>query len=223
MAIRSIREIIKTGSTIYDYDKLYCECDGNSDGVIPNPGIGLSSLRVNGNQLDFYVDDILETSGIKLYGVNIGDPFHIYLNSNNTYDFVNNALLSYLKNTLYCNSVRLAIHSGLYKNHKADCINYLKQNVQLILNARLIPIVDWHVVGDPDGEASNLSYDSTLEGNQTEMTLAEEFWDTISKEITNPRVIYELWNEPMAGVTWNTLKPKWETLISIIRNNGRGN
>ena len=70
--------------------------------------------------------------------------------------------------------------------------------VQPALDAGLFVIIDYHVIG-PDGYYQPVPpewgappdlYDSDFE-------LATDFWDTVSTEIQDRRVMFELWNEPV--------------------------
>ena len=78
------------------------------------------------------------------------------------------------------------------------------------------------LVGGSLGDPPDL-YDS-------DFALAQNFWDTVSTEIQDGRVMFELWNEPVKedelppsdqnSSKWSELKPYFENLISIIRANG---
>jgi len=78
------------------------------------------------------------------------------------------------------------------------------------------------LVGGSLGDPPDL-YDS-------DFALAQNFWDTVSTEIQDGRVMIELWNEPLKedelppsdqnSSKWSELKPYFENLISIIRANG---
>jgi aryl-phospho-beta-D-glucosidase BglC (GH1 family) len=159
--------------------------------------------------------------GIRLRGLNVGDPYHQYRKYGG--DDFSAARASYMADTYNCNTVRIAVLNSLYRDYKDPCLAYLKQCVQTALDAGMFPIVDWHCIGWPDGGVEDSSYDSSFSYDSS-TDLAKDFWDTVSREITDRRVVYELWNEPTGSAgTWGTLKPFWEDLIGIIRGNGRKN
>jgi endoglucanase len=108
----------------------------------------------------------------------------------------------------------------------------LKEHTTAATDAGLFVIVDYQVIGFPDGYYQRVPpsrgpqdlYDS-------DFALATDFWDTVLTQIQNPRVMFELWNEPVCeevelhpsdpnGSKWAQLKPYYEVLISTIRDNG---
>ncbi|MDR1566414.1 MAG: cellulase family glycosylhydrolase [Treponema sp.] len=180
---------------------------------------GGKKLRVNGPLLEYGKDG--GYTPVVLRGVNVGDLYHFKKFTIKPPDY---AYIADAK-TMNANCVRIAVHPNLWKAEKAKVFEYLKQNVQDALNAGLFVIIDYHTIGFPDGYKQELNdkviaYDSTF-------TLAEDFWDTVSRDIKDGRVLLELWNEPVSerftanpAAMWKALKPYWEKLIKIIRDNG---
>jgi endoglucanase len=186
------------------------------------PDTGVKVLRVNGNRLEYGSGDSWVEAVLR--GVNVGDLYHFKKYGIKAPDF------SYIANTMNANAVRMAVHPSLWISENDRVVNlaFLKENVQKALAAGLFVIIDYHTIGFPD------SYVQPLPGGDIaysgDFSLARSFWDTISKEITDPRVLYELWNEPVAAASslsdtskWTVLKGYWEQLIKIIRDNGCGN
>jgi hypothetical protein len=172
-------------------------------------------LRVNGALLEYGKGD--DFAPVVLRGVNVGDLYHFKKFKIKPPDY------AYIADTMTANCVRIAVHPNLWKAEKAEVFDYLTQNVQNALNAGLFVIIDYHTIGFPNGYTQKLddkviSYDSTFE-------LARDFWDTVSMGIRDGRVLYELWNEPVSekfakpAAMWKALKPYWEKLTGIIRNN----
>ena len=199
-----------------------------SEPEIPDPPItppienkGGKALRVNGNLIEYGADGEYKT--VVLRGVNVGDLYHFSKNR-----FFRPPDYNRIAQSLNANCIRIAVHPNLWRNEKLHVLACLKENVRDALAANLFIIVDYHTIGFPNGYVQFLndgviSYDS-------DFNLAKDFWDTISREITDGRVLYELWNEPASSANvyydtrhWGNLKPWWETLMGIIRNNGSEN
>jgi Cellulase (glycosyl hydrolase family 5) len=108
----------------------------------------------------------------------------------------------------------------------------VKEHTTAATDAGLFVIVDYLVIGFPDGYYQWITpewgppdlYDS-------DFALATDFWDAVSTQIQDPRVVFELWNEPVYeedelhpsdpnGSKWAQLKPYYEAVISTIRDNG---
>jgi hypothetical protein len=156
-----------------------------------------------------------------LRGVNIGDLYHFRkFGGYRAPDF------AYIADTMNANAVRIAVHPGLWKSDETANFAYLKENIGKALAAGLFVIVDYHTIGFPNGyvqplDDKNIAYSADFD-------LAKDFWNTVSKDIKDGRVLFELWNEPVSSgnaslndtAKWAVLKSYWEQLIRIIRNNG---
>ncbi|MDR0720771.1 MAG: glycoside hydrolase family 5 protein, partial [Treponema sp.] len=137
---------------------------------------------------------------------------------------------SYIADNMNANLVRIATHPNLWRNEKADVLAYLKTNVQNALAAGLFVIIDYHTIGFPDGQEEEEDYSDDFISYDTDFSLAKDFWDTVSAQFTDGRILFELWNEPVSkkeykdyASKWNALKIKWEELIAIIRKNKNNN
>lgn len=183
-------------------------------------------LRVNGPRFE-YVNEGAVTN-VMLQGVNVGDLYHFkkaYASGDITFKPPD---WSYIADNMNANLVRIATHPNLWRGEKAEVLAYLKTNVQKALAAGLFVIIDYHTIGFPDGWKEEYSDDSI--SYDADFNLAKDFWDTISAEFTDGRILFELWNEPVSKKTypgydskWNALKVKWEELIGIIRGNNNNN
>ena len=128
------------------------------------------------------------------------------------------------------NVVRIDIHPGVWKHQDhAAVLAELERQVRAILAARMFAIIDWHAIGWPDGycERPGASQGDPMDIYDSSFALATEFWTAVSKRFgAEPRVIFELWNEPVQSAdegdadlaqTWDKLKPYWIKLTGVIR------
>ncbi|AEF83159.1 glycoside hydrolase family 5 protein [Leadbettera azotonutricia] len=198
---------------------------GTTDPGTTDPGTqepddnGAKYLRVNGNQIEYGRGGNFKS--VVLRGVNVGDLYHFKRAANRSAPS-----FTRIANELNANVVRFAVPPGrLWHEERAQSIAYLKENVQKALDAGLFVIIDYHTVAVPDGGAEDLN--NSWIGYTGDFNTAKDFWDTISREFSDGRILFELWNEPQNvyknQASWTALKGYWEQLISIIRNNGRSN
>ena len=130
------------------------------------------------------------------------------------------------------NVVRISVHPSTWKYHEDQTMTLLEQHVQAALDAGLFVIIDYHVIGFPDGYYQPVppEWGDPPDLYDSDFVLATDFWDTISTEIQDRRVMFELWNEPVKedelppsdpdSSEWDQLKPYFEDLVSTIRDNG---
>jgi hypothetical protein len=178
-------------------------------------------LQVNGPYLEYGSDG--NFSPVTLRGLNLGDLYHFKEYSAGLPDF------THISGDLNSNCVRIAIHPSFWISNKAAVLQDLKENVRKALNANLFVVVDYHTIGFPGGYAASSSGPADY---SSDFNTAKDFWDTVSGEIKDGRVLFELWNEPVyqnndyspdVGSKWTDLKPYYEELIQIIRNNDNTN
>jgi aryl-phospho-beta-D-glucosidase BglC (GH1 family) len=153
-----------------------------------------------------------------LRGVNVGDLYHFKKFTIEPPDY------SYIAGTMNANCIRIAVHPNLWQQERAAVLAYLKQNVRNALNSGLFVIIDYHTIGFPDGYVPPLN--DRFVSYIADFKLAGDFWNTVSREINDGRVLLELWNEPVSNkftgnyaAMWKALKPYWEKLTQIIRDN----
>ena len=85
----------------------------------------------------------------------------------------------------HANVVRLSIHPGTWRDKKDEALSILKRHVDMGRAAGLYVIIDYHVIGFPDGYALNY-FDITDSSTKTDyydsrFTLAMDFWMTSSR------------------------------------------
>lgn len=172
-------------------------------------------LVVVGNQLFFANEPIV------LRGVAVGDPYSrqtIYRRTTSDYEIISKEWRA--------NVVRLSIYPSYQKEEK-KIKKILSEEVAAARKNNLFVIIDYHVIGFPngwykplsEGESQDYSYDSSFRG-------AMDFWKYIAVEYRNDQgVIFELWNEPADKKvrTWEEIKPYWQSLYNLIRAQGAEN
>jgi len=179
------------------------------------------ALEVSGSEITY------NASPVRLRGVATEDVRDLYLEKRNPATEYGR-----MAERWKANVVRISVHPSTWKYHRDQTMTLLEQHVQAALDAGLFAIIDYHVIGFPDGYYQPVPpewgappdlYDSVF-------ALATDFWDTVSTEIQDKRVMFELWNEPVKedelppsdpnSSEWDQLKPYFEDLISMIRSNG---
>jgi endoglucanase len=136
----------------------------------------------------------------------------------------------------HANVVRLSIHPGTWRDKKDEAASALRRHVDLARAAGLYVIIDYHVIGFPDGYA--LDYfditDPTTKTDyyETRFTLAMDFWMTVALNHTDSGILFELWNEPSSNTEeeeggdlayWKKYRPYWRVLTDAIRASGNSN
>ncbi len=136
----------------------------------------------------------------------------------------------------HANVVRLSIHPGNWRDRKDHARKTLKRHVELARAAGLYVIIDYHVIGFPDGYA--LQYfdvtqpDTKTDFYESRFSLAMDFWMTAALDFKDPAILFELWNEPISNTEeeeggdlgyWEKYRPHWRVLTDAIRANGNSN
>jgi len=174
------------------------------------------ALRVRDNNI-YYNDQL-----IYLRGVAVGDPYLRVNEFNRTIDD-----FKIIKKDWQANLVRFSIHPGAYKKNNKVLKKILQKEIKAARENNLFVIVDWHVIGFPNGwykpqlsGRSYYSYDSNF-------NTAKDFWKYMAVKYRDDRgIIFELWNEPAKKgeqVDWRDIRPYLERLHDIIRSNGAKN
>lgn len=196
-------------------------------------GVHFPRQNVQASIFDFFykVKDVLSVSGnrtvlndqeVLLRGVAVGDPHsRVVEEKRDKEDYVT------IKNDWRANVVRVSVHPGLFKKDEGKTKELLEDEIEAIRKNGLFVIVDWHVVGTPDGwykswdwgQLYGYSYDSNF--NQ-----ARDFWKYMAIEYRSDRgVMFEIWNEPASNknLNWGGVKDYMERLYEIIRSQGAEN
>jgi endoglucanase len=133
------------------------------------------------------------------------------------------------------NVVRLSIHPGYWRDDSVGALARLTQHVEWARAAGLYVIIDYHVIGWPDGYMQNffVAGDAeTTDWYDTRMSLALDFWRAIASTFKDNDILFELWNEPVSGndegmtgdgARWRKLTPYWQQLTHLIRGQGNSN
>jgi hypothetical protein len=174
------------------------------------------SLIVRGNKIYFNGQET------RLRGVAVGDPYSRVLDNKRGWsDYY------VIKNEWGANTVRLSVHPGVFRADEEKAKKILEKEIASARSAGLIVIIDWHVIGEPDGwyksskyrKKNYYSYDSTF-------STARNFWQYMAIKYRNDLgVSFELWNEPASdkSFVWKDLSPYMARLYDIIRANGAKN
>jgi endoglucanase len=179
------------------------------------------ALEVSGNSITY------DGSPVRLHGVATEDVYDLYLEGRDP-----EAEYARMANNWRANVVRISVHPSTWRYHETETLALLEEHVQAATSAGLFVIVDYHVIGFPDGYYQPVppEWGDPPDLYDSDFALATDFWDTVSTEIQDGRVMFELWNEPVNeeelppsdpdSSQWSQLKPYFEDLISTIRANG---
>ena len=179
-------------------------------------------LQVRGNQI-FY-----RGVPVRLRGVALGETWdYARMHRDGRREFRNMA------DGWHANVVRIGVHPSTWRDHRDEALRDLSEQVGAALDAGLFVIVDYHVIGAPDGyyPRSDPRWGTPVDLYDSSFALALDFWDTVSRRVHDGRVMFELWNEPTfaaqetnphdtATSRWSELKPYFERLVTAIRGNG---
>ncbi len=177
-------------------------------------------LEVAGRELRF------DGKPVMLRGVSVGDPF-LAREGRPLSDY------STIARDWKANVVRMSVHPSVWKTTAHEkVLSTLDANVQAALQAGMFVIIDWHTIGFPDGFYEKTPYkDDPPDLYDSSFLLAKDFWKAVAAKFGGDgRVLFELWNEPLyqeddgnpeAGQRWHELKPRFQELVQIIREQGK--
>lgn len=109
------------------------------------------------------------------------------------------------------NVLRLAMYTTEYMGYctggdREGLKNLIRRGVRYATDNDMYVIVDWHVLSEGDPNEYKRE--------------AKDFFSEMSREFAaNPRVIYEICNEPCNGVTWEEVYSYANEVIPVIRAN----
>jgi endoglucanase len=175
-------------------------------------------LTVSGNKF------LLNGQPIILRGVAMGDPHDRIVN----YGRVSSEDYKTIKNDWQANVVRLSVHPGVFINDWVRGKKILEDEVAAARRAGLFVIIDWHVIGEPDGWYKPNTTDKKQYYTYTsDFSIARDFWRYAAKEFSGDRgIIFEIWNEPVNqnnDLSWNNLRPYLAQLVGVVRGNSSDN
>ncbi len=185
-------------------------------GVAPAGEVG--RLEVRGKEL------LYQGKPIRLRGVAVGDPvIGRQGRPNSDYDF--------LAKDWKANVIRIGIHPGVWKTQPHDkVLARLARDVDAALHNGMFVIIDWHVIGWPDGYYEIPERSDARDTYDSSFKLAKDFWARVAQAYgKDGRVLFEFWNEPVfqkndwapeVGQKWTALKPYLQQLLGIVRKHG---
>jgi hypothetical protein len=197
-------------------------------------GLTLTNINLRAGWLDFFYTskDVLTVDGNKilfnkqavwLKGVAVGDPHSRVVNDRRTIDDYR-----LIKEDWLANTVRLSVHPGVFKNDHGRMEKILDKEVQAARQNGLFVIIDWHVIGLPNGwyKNNNLDDKDNYYSYDSNFNTATDFWKEMAAKFRGDRgVMFELWNEPADPKknNWSDIKPYLDRLYDIIRGQGANN
>ncbi|MDP2737028.1 MAG: cellulase family glycosylhydrolase [bacterium] len=175
-------------------------------------------LAVSGNQFT------LNGAPILLSGMAMGDPHDRIVNYNRS----SQADYKTIKNDWRANVVRLSVHPGVFINDWVRGKKILEDEVKAARDNGLLVIIDWHVIGEPDGWYKPMIVDKRQYYiYSSDFLTAKKFWQYAAGQFKADRgIIFELWNEPANeknDLSWLALRPYMTQLTELIRNTGSQN
>lgn len=130
-------------------------------------------------------------------------------------EYVNEEAVAYMHDQWGMDVLRLALFttgtSGFCvreDSFQEQLMDTVERGVEYATANEMYVIIDWHILED---------------GNPgTYLGRAKTFFSEVSaKYADNPRVIYEICNEPNGGVTWGEIKAYAEVILPLIRANSK--
>lgn len=175
-------------------------------------------LTVFGNKI------LLNGRAVILRGVAVGSPHFRKVedekNSENDYRLI--------KEEWGANVVRLSMHPGIFSKDREESKRFLEEEVSIARSKGLFVIIDWHVIGEPNGWSKPCANgDSCLYSYEGDFNLAKNFWRYAALKFKGDRgVMFELWNEPKNvsdSIVWQDIRPYMQELYDLIREQGAEN
>jgi hypothetical protein len=182
--------------------------------IIDQPG----RLEVRGKEL------LYDGKPIRLRGVAVGDPV-MGRQGRPTSDY------EYLANDWKANVIRIGIHPRVWKREPhTKVLDRLVEDVDAALKNKMFVIIDWHVIGWPDGYFQLPDWGGEKDTYDSSFKLAKDFWTAVAERYgKDGRVMFEFWNEPAfqkqdwdpkVGQKWSEFKPYMKELLDIVRQHG---
>jgi hypothetical protein len=177
---------------------------------------GTSRLVVEGNKLK------LDGKEVLLRGVAVGDP------RSRAVDYRRAGRQDYAEIKKWrANIVRISVHPGNWLRDNRRTRLLLENEIADARRQGLIVMVDWHVIGWPDGWFKTGDSDDEGFTFESDLRYAQEFWRFMAVKYKNDQgVIFELWNEPADAEnerSWRDLRPAMQRLHDLVRQAGAPN
>lgn len=173
-------------------------------------------LSVVGNQIMF------GDAPVQLHGIAVGDA--VLIREDEQRPLADYRIIAQEWNA---NIVRIGIHPSVWiQRDRSRTLARLAREVRAARSNGMFVLIDWHVIGWPDGYFPKTYDEKSLYDSR--MELARSYWDAVAQRFAHDGgVMFELWNEPMGsdrdwerGPQWKKLKPFWEELQGIVRRHG---
>ena len=187
--------------------------------LMPQAAYAAEGLTVEGNRILYH------HQAVRLQGVAVGDPL-LARQGRTPEDY------KVIAREWNANAVRLSIHPSTWRDiGRLEVMKRLQQEVRAALDAGLFVILAWHTIGVPDGYYQPAPEGLPPDAYDTNFALAQDFWRHMAWQFgADGRILFELWNEPAfaalpedGGSRWMQLKPYWQQLIAVLRQNGSAN
>lgn len=178
-----------------------------------------ANLQVSGNKIRYKGNEI------QLQGVALGDPL-LTRKDRPAEDY------HFLAQDWHANAVRFSIHPSTWRDYgRVNVLAALEAEINRATEAGLFVILAWHAIGAPYGYYQAAPEGMPPDAYDSDFELARDFWKHASQRFArNGRVVFELWNEPVFSENetpvepqWARLKPHWEELTALIREQGAKN
>jgi endoglucanase len=175
-------------------------------------------LEVRGKEL------LYNDKPIRLRGVAVGDPIQSR-EGRPASDY------EVIAKDWKANVVRIGVHPLYWKTQPHDkVLARLAEDVDAALESGLFVIIEYKVIGWPDGHYEIPTWGGPKDIYDSDFKLATSFWDAVAARWgKDGRVMFELWNEaifgkedwrPEVGQKWAALKPFHARLLGVVRKHG---
>ncbi len=188
------------------------------DAFLAGEGGKTGRLEVRGKEL------LYDGKPIRLRGLAVGDPIQSR-EGRPASDYL------VIAKDWKANVVRIAVHPLYWKTQPHEkVLGRLAEDVDAALKNGLFVIIEWKVIGWPDGYFEIPTWGGPKDIYDSDFKLAKTFWDSVAGRWGQEgRVVFELWNEavfqkedwqPEVGQKWAALKPFLKELLGIVRRHG---
>lgn len=187
--------------------------------------LSMSPAAAQSARLEVRGKDLLaDGKPVRLRGVSVGDPWRDR-EGRPAADFTT------LATDWKANVVRMGVHPYIWKTVPHDkVLARLGEDVDAALKAGLFVIINYQVIGWPDGHFEVPGGDAPKDLYDSDFQLAASYWEAVARRWgKDGRVIFELWNEaiyskedwrPAVGPRWKELKPYHAKLLAVVRKHG---
>ena len=183
--------------------------------VFAGPVSWYGALTVDGNRIKNSAKNIeVQLKGPSLHWADgLGLNFYNRITMDWFVDTLDISVIRYAMHVQYMESSGRAENQGngqgylSSESNKTMHLNLIDEMVQLAIRNDIYIIIDWH-----------------SHRAQSEQAAAVDFFRNMANKYKNvPNVIFEIYNEPPGGVSWNTISGYMTAVVQAIRNTGNNN